>query len=258
MPSKVKRLRIFAGPNGSGKSTFIDRVRNNPPEPGFKLGHYVNADEIEKMLFATRLLSFDNFGITVTQTQLRAYLRRSKFAPVKLKNPELWKSFYCSANVLSLAKELEINSYIAADLAEFIRRQLLKSGQTFSYETVMSDKKKIAFLSKARKAGYKVYLYYFATEDPRININRVKVRVALKGHKVKDDVIKKRYYKSLENMRAAVKLSDRAYLFDNSAEASVLVAEITGGKKGVYTDRQNVPVWVTKYLKPKPVKRATI
>ena len=41
---------------------------------------------------------------------------------------------------------LKIDSYISADLSEFIRQKILKQNYSFSYETVMSDEKKIDFL----------------------------------------------------------------------------------------------------------------
>jgi predicted ABC-type ATPase len=150
-------------------------------------------------------------------------------------------------NSLHIQKEQKINSYIAADLAEFIRQKLVKSERSFSYETVMSDRKKIGFLKKAKKAGYRIYLYYFATETPSININRVRIRVAQKGHNVKADVIEKRYYKSLENLKSAVQISDRAYIFDNSL-TTVLIAQITGGENVTIEDKTNVPLWFERYL----------
>jgi predicted ABC-type ATPase len=93
----------------------------------------------------------------------------------------------------------EIDSYFCADIAEFLRQQLLKNGITFTYETVMSYTGKIDFLKRAKESGIGVYLYYIATEDPVININRVSLRVAQLGHNVPDSKVKSRYYNSLNN-----------------------------------------------------------
>lgn len=186
--------------------------------------------------------------MSITQKVLHNYFKKSRFSPLKLKLPELWRSFQVEDQIISLEKDFKINSYIAADLAEFIRRQLLKHSLSFSYETVMSDAAKIRFLKKARIAGYRIYLYFFATEDPVININRVKIRVAQKGHKVKPEVVKSRYYRSLENLKSAVEISDRAYLFDNSAEAIVMIAEITNGSDVQIFDSSKVPGWFIRYL----------
>ncbi len=246
--SSVKRLRIFAGPNGSGKSTFINAVRKKPPIESFKLGYYINADDIQQEFKSKKKLSIEQFGMSINSKQIQSYFKKSTFSPVRLDNPEMWKSISIENDCIVIEKKLKINSYIAADIAEFIRQQMIKSSYSFSYETVMSDNKKIAFLRKAQRAGYRIYLYYFATEDPLININRVKVRVALKGHAVDSKVIEKRYYKSLENLRSAIKLADRTYLFDNSGKKSVLISEITNGKNVKILDDKNIPNWFWKYV----------
>lgn len=141
-----------------------------------------------------------------------------------------------------------VDSYLAADLAEFIRQQLLLNEVSFTYETVMSHDGKIAFLQNARDKGYRVYLYFVATEDPEINISRVNVRVAQHGHYVASEVIKKRYFKSLELLKEAVKKTNRAYIWDNSGAASVLLAEVTEGIDVRIFDTNNVPNWFVKYL----------
>lgn len=242
----AKRLRIFAGPNGSGKSTYIKDF-HKLEEQNIYLGFYVNADDIEHLLKNQSTIDFTNFGITVDTNHIQEYFKLSTFAPKKLNLPDLWKDFTVKENILSITPSLEINSYIAADLAEYIRQQLVEAGHSFSYETVMSAENKIDFLIKAKEAGYWIYLYFFCTKDPLINISRVNVRVAQNGHSVPPEVIEDRYYRSLSNLKAAVKTSRRAYLFDNS-NISLLVAEVTHGTTVNLIDENNVPDWVRKYL----------
>jgi predicted ABC-type ATPase len=112
----------------------------------------------------------------------------------------------------------------------------------------MSHNSKVDFLAKAKQNGYKVYLYYIATEDPEINNNRVNVRVAQNGHAVAPEIIKNRYYKSLENLKPAVKNSSRAYIFDNSGEQAKLIAEITEGTDVVINEIEDIPNWVAENL----------
>ena len=245
----VKRLRIFAGPNGSGKSTLINKLQKNPPSSNFKLGYYVNADDIEKELKKNASIDFNIYGINATTKQIQSYFKKSSFSPVKTINPELWRIFAVSENSLTISDKGIINSYVAADLAEFIRQQIMKEAHSFTYETVMSDNKKIKFLKKAKNQGYKIYLYYIATEDPLININKVELRVAQHGHDVKSQDVIRRYYKSLENLKPAIMISDRAYLFDSSKGFSVLIAEITEGKNVTLVDVNNIPNWVSNALK---------
>jgi predicted ABC-type ATPase len=158
----------------------------------------------------------------------------------------LWTKLFVRENVLHT--DALIDSYLAADLAEFIRQQLLLNDISFTYETVMSHESKVAFLQQAKEKGFRVYLYYIATEDPEINISRVNVRVAQDGHFVDPAVVKDRYYRSLKQLKAAVKLSNRAYIWDNSGKASILIAEITDGIDVKIIDTEKVPNWFVKYL----------
>lgn len=237
-------MRVFAGPNGSGKTTIIKQQLHNQ----FNFGVYVNADDIQATLQAKRTINFSDYSILVSTENLQDFFKTSTFSPQKLNMPELWQSFTVADNCLSLSPSLVINAYIAADLADFIRQRLLKAGISFSYETVMSHTGKLLFMQAAKEAGYRVYLYFVATEDPAINISRVKVRVALDGHPVGEDKIKSRYYKSLENLKAAVKLTDRAYIFDNSGQAGELLASITDGTDVEVIDDTNLPQWFFTYL----------
>jgi len=205
----VKRMRIFAGPNGSGKSTFVLNI--HPPSPSFKLGYYVNADDIEKTIREKGKLSFNEFGLTISTKQIQSYYKNSGFSSLKLERPNLWMEVSSENNCFRLSKKKQVNSYIAADLAEFLRHQLVRTEKSFSYETVMSDRRKITFLKKAK-------------------------------------TIEKRYLKSLENLKLAVKISNRSYLFDNSKTATVLISEIVDGKKVTIIDPTDVPNWFIKYL----------
>ena len=119
------------------------------------------------------------------------------------------------------------NSYLAATLAEAVRQELLEEGQTFTFETVMSHRSKIDFMRAARARGYRVYLYFVATDDPAINIDRVHRRVLQGGHPVADDKVIDRYHKSISLMTEACEVAHRAYIFDNSGSRHKLLAEVT-------------------------------
>ncbi len=111
----------------------------------------------------------------------------------------------------------------------------------------MSSRDKVDFLKKAQELGYRTYLYFVATQDPLINISRVKNRVKQGGHNVPKDKIISRYYGSLELLLEAVKNSNRAYIFDNSSQEKLWIAEISDGKYFQFKD-ENIPEWAYKYL----------
>lgn len=236
-------MRVFAGPNGSGKTTIFKGIL---AENKVQLGVYVNADEIEQILEQANTLSFSNFQLQVTDEQLKNFFRSSTFSPVKRNELGLWQKVDAVDNKFTTTAA--IDSYLAADLAEFIRQQLLANDLSFTYETVMSHAGKIDFFHEALQKGYRVYLYYIATEDPEINISRVCVRVAQDGHAVAPEVVRNRYYKSLSNLKAAVKQTSRAYIFDNSQKQANLIAEITNGTDVMLNKAIDLPNWVAEYL----------
>lgn len=240
-------MRVFAGPNGSGKTTIFKGIL---ADNQIQLGVYVNADEIEQILQQIGKLDFTEFGLHVDEEELKSFFHHSTFSPVKRNEPDLFQKIQLVNDVLTTTAT--IDSYLAADLAEFIRQQLVENEHSFTYETVMSHPDKILFLTRALQRGYKVYLYYIATEDPEINISRVNVRVAKDGHAVHPDVIRSRYYKSLKNLHAAVKQTTRAYIFDNSQRQANLIAEINNGTDVALNTAIELPNWVAEYLLNQP------
>ena len=142
------------------------------------------------------------------------------------------------------------SAYLAAVLADLLRRQWVATAQSFTFETVMSSRDKVELLADARdRAGYRTHLYYVCTDDPTINLDRVAVRVRQSGHPVPDDKVVDRYRRSLALLPAPLAHADRAYLFDNSAKAHRLVAEYAGGR--LTTLSEDVPSWfATAVLDP--------
>lgn len=103
-----------------------------------------------------------------------------------------------------------VNSYVAAVLADALRRALLDQSATFTFETVMSSPDKVDFMRQAQERGYRTYLYFVATDDPAINLARVAQRVVQGRHDVPDDKVRKRY-------RASIDLLDKACVVFNRA-----------------------------------------
>jgi predicted ABC-type ATPase len=138
----------------------------------------------------------------------------------------------------------EPNAYLASVLTSFLRQKLLQERKTFTFETVMSSPDKLELFTAARECGYRTYLYYVATDDPLINISRVRSRVALGGHDVSEDKIVSRYHRSLDLLLPAVRRTNRAYIFDNSGDEQekTWLAEITEGKE-LELKTDEIPAW---------------
>jgi len=234
MSLQAPRLRIFAGPNGSGKSTIKDML------PQTWLGVYINADDIEKNLREQGILVLDTFDVAATHEELQEFLRNSSLlrAAGMLTQSSQLQLLHGKIHIGSV----DVNSYLASVLADFMRHKLLQTQTTFTFETVMSSPDKVVFLKKAQQAGFRTYLYFVATEDPQINVSRVQHRVETGGHAVPQDKIVSRYARSLELLSDAVSFTNRAYIFDNSGHARVWIAEVTEGETlEIKTDQ--MPAW---------------
>ncbi|AZC38290.1 zeta toxin family protein [Pseudomonas chlororaphis] len=215
------RLRVFAGPNGSGKSTMKSAI------PFHLIGIYINPDEIEKAAKESGRLDFNDFQLEAESDEILGFIREHRLVRSTRLDEEAAKIGF-SSNGLDL-QTVAMNSYFASVLSDFIRNKLLEDQLSFTFETVMSSDDKIAFMLKARASGYRTYLYFVATEDPDININRVKNRVAAGGHPVPTEKVVQRYARCLNLLPAAIAASNRAYIFDNSGADLVLLAEVTDG-----------------------------
>ena len=216
------RIRMFAGPNGSGKSTIKEYLAPH------QIGAYLNADELEKQLYATQSLALDDFHRDLSASALIDFLKQKKrkkdqkFIPLLSTEPQIID------DSLIIFEIQEIDSYLCARIIDFIRFEFLRLKISFTFETVMSHISKVEFLREAQEHGFKTYLYYVATVDPEINIGRVYYRVNTGGHAVPEQKIRERYYRSLDLLMSAIEASDRAYIFDNSShgEKASFIAEI--------------------------------
>ena len=231
------RLRVFAGPNGSGKSTLKSVLK---PE---WLGIYVNPDELELMI-KNNTFDFRNFNIEINKKEIKTFFISHPLTK-KVNLVKYLEKINFFDNKIDFSN-IEINSYFASILSDLIRRKIIQQKQSLSFETVMSSFDKIEFIKYAKQKGFKIYIYFIATDDVQINIQRVKNRVILGGHNVPKEKIVNRYYKSLDNLYEAVKIANRSFIFDNSGDERIFLAEINEGNVELKTDE--VPLWFEKYF----------
>jgi predicted ABC-type ATPase len=88
--------------------------------------------------------------------------------------------------------------------------------KTFGFESTLSGRGYLSTLAKLKKGGFRVALCYLWLPSPKVAIARVKGRVKLGGHHVPSIDIRRRFQRSLGNLRAYVALADEFFLFDAS------------------------------------------
>jgi len=153
-------------------------------------------------------------------------------------------------NADEIARELELEPYEAAKVANALRLELIKQRESFVFETVFSDPvgDKVIFLKDAAAAGYSVALCYVGISAPEISEERVAMRVSQGGHDVPTDKLTTRFPRTLANLKAAVTELPLVLVFDNDDLSSPYrkVAEFQKGVKKFLGEP--VPAWLKPLL----------
>ena len=139
---------------------------------------------------------------------------------------------------------LEVILQAARD-AEIQRERWLVEGRSFAFETVFSAPDKVAFLRRARDAGYRIHIFFLSTGNPEINAARVARRVMAGGHDVPIGKIISRYGKSHIQAAQVALWVDCLYLLDNAVDgrAPILCAWSIRGQWQA-PQNQTIPPWV--------------
>ncbi|MGD0775594.1 MAG: AAA family ATPase [Candidatus Solibacter sp.] len=149
-----------------------------------------------------------------------------------------------------LARQLNMEPYAAARLADSLRRELLRQGESFVFETVFSDPvgEKLAFLQTAMQAGYSTVLCYIGIPGPEVSEQRVAMRVSQGGHDVPTEKLTARFPRTLVNLQAAIGELPQVWVFDNG-DLRVpfrLVAVFENGR--IVQMHKPVPKWLRPLL----------
>jgi len=133
-----------------------------------------------------------------------------------------------------IARELSLDAYAAARLADALRRELLSRGESFVFETVFSDPvgDKLAFLKEAAQTGYTVVLCFIGISGPKVSEERVAMRVTQGGHDVPREKLIARLPRILANLKAGLRELPHVWVFDNDDLRTPfrLVAVLESGK----------------------------
>jgi predicted ABC-type ATPase len=242
------RLRMFAGPNGSGKTSLVRSLsRENSPDGLFQLRYFLNADDLLSQLQSGVGISLQMLGRIPTV----AAIRNSLFQGERLQREHpILSTLRIKEDRLFAAPE-SADGYVGAAIADFLREQLLASQISFSFETVMSHPSKVDFFDRARATGYRTYLYFIATDSPSLNVFRIQNRVAQGEHDVPMKKIVDRYHRCLRLLASAIARAHRAYVFDNSGDEPIWLAEWTpDGRAHLKVDRTMLPEWFKTWVVP--------
>jgi len=80
----------------------------------------------------------------------------------------------------------------------------LQAKQSFLVETTLSGNTYLRMMHRAKELGYAVNLIFVGTTDVAINLRRVQQRVEDGGHDVPEEDQRRRYPRSMANLRKAL------------------------------------------------------
>jgi len=149
-------------------------------------------------------------------------------------------------NADDLARGLSIDAFEAMQLANRVRQELVEQGESFVFETVLSDPvgDKVDFLRRAAARGYTVVMIFIGLDDAEISEQRVAMRVMQGGHDVPAEKLAARFPRTMQNLRRAIELLPQVLVFDNSDLARPFrqVAEFRDGK--LLSASEPIPPWL--------------
>lgn len=108
-----------------------------------------------------------------------------------------------------------------AEIDGYVRR-----GVSFAFETTLSGRGYLRRIADWKRQGYRVELIFLSLPSPEMAIERVARRVALGGHDVPSDVIRRRFHAGRGNFEQLYKQAVDAWAeYNGSRRPSVLIAE---------------------------------
>ncbi len=149
-----------------------------------------------------------------------------------------------------LARELDLEPYAAARMADALRREFVARGASFVFETVFSDPvgDKREFLQEAAGSGYTVVLCYVGISGPDVCETRVAMRVSQGGHDVPTEKLRSRFPRTIENLRAAIRDLPHVLIYDND-DLGRPYRQVAVFEQGcLRTLNEPVPAWLKPLL----------
>jgi predicted ABC-type ATPase len=151
-------------------------------------------------------------------------------------------------NAAQLARELDVDAYAAAELADALRRQLVGQRESFVFETVFSDPvgDKLAFLMETAQAGYNVILCFIGLSGADVAEERVAMRVSQGGHDVPTEKLVARFPRTLANLKNAIRRLPQVLIFDNE-DLRTPFHQVTAFENGRLTTwKKPIPAWLDR------------
>lgn len=137
-----------------------------------------------------------------------------------------------AAGLSPIAPEKELLAASRLFLSEI--KRFIKQRESFGFETALSGRSYLKLIKSLLEDGWQVELIYLALPDVEMSINRVAERVQHGGHSVDEEVIRRRFPRSLDNLLNHFSmLTSRTRCFLNTSASSELIFEQVSEKRDI-------------------------
>jgi len=146
------------------------------------------------------------------------FLLRDAFGPLE----------YVNADVLALGLSAFRPEDVALEagrvMLEHLRR-LTRGRTSFAFESTLASRSHATWIGKICQEGYSFHLLFVWLQSPDLAMQRVKERVRAGGHGVPEDVVRRRYFRGVQNFFDLYRaLATTWAVHDNSFGGPVLIA----------------------------------
>jgi predicted ABC-type ATPase len=121
-------------------------------------------------------------------------------------------------------------------------KELAERRENFAFETTLSSRSFAPWIARLQESGYHFSLVYFWLQNERLAVARVAERVRLGGHGIPENVIKRRFTRSLLNFFTLYQpLADEWCVYDNSEANNVTL--VARGKRNNHVEVHREDLW---------------
>lgn len=123
-------------------------------------------------------------------------------------------------------------------------RSLLEDRRSFAIETTLSGRLHLKMAARARAEGWKVGVVYIGLRNPKLAIERVRLRHLRGGHNVPAADVRRRYSRSLKNLARIHRNADRVVVLDNSSASQPMKRVLETDEGQIVFRLKNLPKWL--------------
>ena len=117
-----------------------------------------------------------------------------------------------------IAKEHNCNSVRAGKIALRMFDDAIKNNKSFLIESTLSSNSIINQIETAKNNSYSVRAYFVGLKSLNNHIDRVNNRVKNGGHNIDEEIIRRRFYKTYNNIKKLFPIVNYLRVIDNSIE----------------------------------------